>query len=104
MPKDFCLECGIAHVHTMEACQNVSDHTPSTKKSGKASKEASQDVSPTASLTEDFSSLSLLEREKRALADIEWIELEDRVLALEEKRAKLLYACSRRRSCETEGT
>ena len=40
---------------------------------------------------------------KRALEDIEQIQLEDRVLALEEKRAKLLYARSRRRSRETEG-
>ena len=89
MPKDFCLECGTAHAHNMETCQTISDHTRSTKKSGKTSKEASRDFLPDASLTDDFSSLSLLEREKRALVDIEWIELEDRVLGLEEKRAKL---------------
>ena len=63
----------------------------------------SVDVSPDTSLTEDFSSLSLLERENKALADIERNELEVRVLALEEKRARLLQVHSRRQNREMEG-
>ena len=87
----------------MDTCPNVSECTRRGRKAGKDSEEMSHDVSPDVSLVEDFSSLSLLEREKKALAGIECIELEDRVLALEEKRARLLQACSRRQSRETGG-
>ena len=77
MPKGFCIDCRQIHAANMDTCPNVSERTCGGRKAGKASKDTSRDVSPDASLVEDFSSLSLLEREKRELADIERIELED---------------------------
>ena len=49
-----------------------------------------------ASIMEDMSALSLMEREQQAIADIARLDLEERVLNLEEKRAKLLMARARR--------
>ena len=63
MLKGFCIDCGKIHTVDMDTCPNVNERTRSSKKGGKASKDTSRDVSSDA-LTEDFSSLSLLEREK----------------------------------------
>ena len=86
MPKGICLNCGVVHTSKMDSCM-VSERTQVSKKSGKASKSVSREVSPEVSISEDMSAMSFQEREQQALNDIARIELEEHVYQLEEKRA-----------------
>ena len=99
MPKYICLDCGTVHSSKMDTCQSVSERTRATHKVGKASKSVSREVSP--EMCEDISAMSLMECEHQALADVIRIELEDRVLLLEGKGARLLMERGRRRSQAT---
>ena len=77
----------------MDACEpNISECTHATKKGRKALKGASREALPELSLSEDMLTMSLMEREQEAIADIARIELEVRVLQLEEKGACLLLS------------
>ena len=67
----------------METCA-VSECTCKAKKTGKVSKNASHEVSPELSISEDMSAMSLMEREQQALAAIAQIELEDQVFEMED--------------------
>ena len=94
MPKEICIDYGLVHTSTMEACQaTIVERTRGTKKAGKASKSASREHLPESLLSEAMSALR--EREQQVLADIAHIELENRVFELEEKRARLLLERSR---------
>ena len=77
------MDCGKLHSDNMDSCSVISERTHSSRKAGKASKDPTHEVSQDALLAEDLSSLSLIECEKKGIADIECLELEDRVLALE---------------------
>ena len=63
---------------------------------GKTSTNPSCDVLSELALSEDMSTLSLMEREQQAIADIARLELEESIIILEEKRAKLVMVWANR--------
>ena len=80
----------------MDAFSSVRERTHGGKNSGKRLRNAPRDLSLEEALSQGWSADSLMEHEQQAIADITHIELEDRVLALEEKHASLLMAQTQR--------
>ena len=90
--SNICLTC--AHsLNDMETCDKNMDKmsTRSGRKTGKRTvKIPSRESSPEESLSHSLSSITLEERERHVLAEIEAIELENRVAELEAERDRPL--------------
>ena len=101
MPDDYCLYCGGAHSPSERAkCERTrSEAKHFTRSSSRVAGRMSKGVVKE-ELDVEGDGMSLLERRKQALREIEELELEKEVAELEQKKKKLLVERERRRQRE----
>ena len=100
MPGQYCAYCGLVHKEEGICCITK----PTTRAASKSTKMAKANVKEEGGMTDRESGpLSMEERRKIALQEIEQLELENEVLELEERRQKLLEERERRKNRSSAG-